>query len=141
MPTFNGENAQILIEQCDEFQFIKEDFNGVKHHMVEGVFLQQEVVNKNKRKYTKGVMEPEVNRYINEMVTRNRAVGELGHPEGPTINPERVSHKIVSLIQDNNNYIGKARISNSPFGKIVQNFLNEDISFGVSSRGIGTQIG
>jgi hypothetical protein len=83
-------------------------------------------------------MEPEVQRYTNEMVLKNRAVGELGHPEGPTINPERISHKIISLIQSGNDYIGKARISNSPFGKIVQNFLDEEIQFGVSSRGIGT---
>jgi hypothetical protein len=138
MPTFNGENAQILIESCDDFKFIKEDFNGTQHHMIEGIFLQQEMVNKNRRKYTKDIMEPEVHRYVNEMVTRNRAVGELGHPEGPTINPERISHKIISLIQDNNNYIGKARISNSPFGKIVQNFLDEEILFGVSSRAIGS---
>jgi hypothetical protein len=136
--TFNGEKAEILIESCDEFRFLTEDLNGKRYHMVEGVFLQQEIPNKNKRKYAKGVMEPEVNRYINEMIGRNRAVGELGHPDGPTINPERVSHKIISLIQDGNNYIGKARISNSPFGKIVQNFLDEEIQFGVSSRGIGT---
>ena len=136
--TFNGETAEILIESCDNFRFLKEELNGVKFHMVEGVFLQQEIPNKNRRKYVRTVMEPEVNRYVNEMVLRNRAVGELGHPEGPTINPERVSHKIVSLIQDNNNYIGKARVSNSPFGKIVQNFLDEEILFGVSSRGIGT---
>ena len=136
--TFNGESAEVLIVACDEFQFLTEELNGQKFHIVEGIFLQQEIPNKNRRKYTKGVMEPEVNRYINEMVTRNRAVGELGHPDGPTINPERVSHKIISLVQDNNNYIGRARISNSPFGKIVQNFLNEDILFGVSSRGIGT---
>ena len=136
--TFNGEQAELLIEACDDFKFLTEELNGKKYHMVEGVFLQQEIPNKNRRKYTKDVMEPEVNRYINEMIGRNRAVGELGHPEGPTINPERVSHKIVSLIQDGNNYIGRARVSNSPFGKIVQNFLDEEIQFGVSSRGIGT---
>jgi hypothetical protein len=136
--TFNGANAEVLIESCDTFEFLTEELNGKKYHMVEGVFLQQEIANKNRRKYTKAIMEPEVNRYINEMIARNRAVGELGHPEGPTINPERISHKIVSLMQDGNNYIGKARISNSPFGKIVQNFLEEEITFGVSSRGIGT---
>jgi hypothetical protein len=136
--TFNGASAEILIESCDSFQFITEDLNGKRYHVVEGVFLQQEIANKNKRKYSKEVMEPEVNRYINEMIGRNRAVGELGHPDGPTINPERVSHKITSLIKDGNNYVGKARISNSPFGKIVQNFLEEEILFGVSSRGIGT---
>ena len=136
--TFNGTQAEVLIESCDDFTFLTEELNGKKYHMIEGIFLQQEIPNKNLRKYTKEVMEPEVNRYINEMIGRNRAVGELGHPEGPTINPERVSHKIVSLIQDGNNYIGRARVSNSPFGKIVQNFLDEDIQFGVSSRGIGT---
>jgi len=127
-----------LIEECIEYRFLTEELNGRRYHIVEGIFLQQEIPNKNRRKYSKDVMEPEVNRYINEMVIKNRAVGELGHPEGPTINPERISHKIISLIQDNNNYIGKARVSNSPFGKIVQNFLDEEIVFGVSSRGIGT---
>jgi len=138
MSTFNGIESEILIESCDDFTFLTEELNGKKYHMIEGVFLQQEIKNKNNRKYTASVMEPEVNRYINEMIGKNRAVGELGHPEGPTINPERISHKIVSLIQDKNNYIGRARISNSPFGKIVQNFLDEDIQFGVSSRAIGT---
>jgi hypothetical protein len=141
MPTtFNGESKEelpLLIESC-EVQFLIEDVNGKRYHMIEGIFLQQELANKNKRKYTKSVMEPEVQRYTNEMVLKNRAVGELGHPEGPTINPERISHKIISLIQSGNDYIGKARISNSPFGKIVQNFLDEEIQFGVSSRGIGT---
>ena len=138
MSTFNGIESEILIESCDDFTFLTEELNGKKYHMIEGVFLQQEIKNKNNRKYTASVMEPEVNRYINEMIGKNRAVGELGHPEGPTINPERISHKIVSLIQDKNNYIGRARISNSQFGKIVQNFLDEDIQFGVSSRAIGT---
>jgi hypothetical protein len=121
-----------------DFQFLKEDLNGKTYHVIEGIFLQQEIANKNKRKYSKEVMEPEVARYTNEMILKNRAVGELGHPDGPTINPERVSHKIFSLIKDGNNYCGKARVSNTPFGKIVQNFLNEEILFGVSSRGIGT---
>jgi Prohead core protein serine protease len=140
MPTilFNGKPIDLLIESCDEFQFITEELNGHRFHLVEGIFLQQEIANKNKRKYSKSIMEPEVFRYTNEMVLQNRAVGELGHPDGPTINPERVSHKILSLVQDGNNFIGKARVSNSPFGKIVQNFLEEDIKFGVSSRGIGT---
>lgn len=138
MPTFNGEQAEILIESCYNFSFLTEEVNGKKYHLVEGVFLQQEMVNKNRRKYRADIMEPEVNRYINEMVNRNRAVGELGHPEGPTINPERVSHKIISLMKDGNNYLGRARVSNSPFGKIVQNFLDEEILFGVSSRAIGT---
>jgi len=134
----NGVEMDMLIEACDEFQFIKEDLNGKTYRMIEGVFLQQEIVNKNKRKYPKSIMEPEVIRYVNEMVLKNRAVGELGHPDGPTVNPERVSHKIISLIKDGDNYIGKARISNSPFGKIVQNFLEEEILFGVSSRAVGT---
>lgn len=138
MPTFNGERADILIESCDDFQFLTESVNGKLQHIIEGIFLQQEMVNKNRRKYRAEIMEPEVNRYINEMVNRNRAVGELGHPEGPTINPERVSHKIISLMKDGNNYLGRARVSNSPFGKIVQNFLEEEILFGVSSRAIGT---
>lgn len=136
--TVNGTEMNMLIEACDDFQFLTEDFNGKKFHMVEGVFLQQNIKNRNNRFYTPDVMQMEVGRYTREMVDRNRAVGELGHPEGPTINPERISHRIVSLRQDGNNYIGKARVSNSPFGKIVQNFLEEDIQFGVSSRGVGS---
>lgn len=135
---FNGKEVDPLIEECIDVQFLVEELNGKRYHIVEGVFLQQEIPNKNKRKYSKDIMEPEVFRYTNEMVLKNRAVGELGHPDGPSINPERVSHKITSLIQDGNNFIGKARVSNSPFGKIVQNFLEEDITFGVSSRGVGT---
>jgi hypothetical protein len=138
MPIINGKQVDLLIEQCEDYNFLQEDFKGQKHWMIEGVFLQQEVENRNRRKYPGSIMENEVNRYVSGMVTKNRAAGELGHPDGPTINPERVSHKITSLVKDGNNYIGKARISNSPFGKIVQNFLDEEIQFGVSSRGIGS---
>jgi hypothetical protein len=134
---FNGHEVDLLVESC-EVQFLTEDLGGKTSHVIEGIFLQQEIVNKNKRKYTRQIMEPEVNRYVNEMVVKNRAVGELGHPDGPTVNPERISHKIISLVKDGDNYIGKARISNSPFGKIVQNFLEEEIVFGVSSRAVGT---
>jgi len=135
----NGKKVPVLIEQCLDYKFLTEEGpKGKKFHVIEGIFLQSQVKNRNGRIYPLDVMDNEVNRYVREMVEVNRAVGELGHPEGPTINPERVSHKIVSLTRDGNNYIGRARVSNSPFGKIVQNFLEEEIQFGVSSRGVGS---
>lgn len=141
----DGSEVDVLIEQCLDYRFLKEDIilneatgEKKKAYFVEGVFLQSQVKNRNGRIYPVDVMGTEVDRYVREMVERNRAVGELGHPDGPTINPERVSHKIVNLMRDGNNFIGKARISNTPFGKIAQVFLDEEIQFGVSSRGIGT---
>lgn len=136
--TLNGKTVQPLIESCIDFEFLKEEKDGKLNHYIHGIFLQQEIKNKNNRHYPKDVMWNEVNRYRRDMIDTHRAVGELGHPTSPSINPERVSHKILSLEQDGNNYIGKARISNSPYGKIVQNFLDEEIKFGVSSRGVGS---
>lgn len=134
----DGQLKDILIESCVDIQFLSEENNGKKTHYIHGTFLQSNIKNRNNRWYSPEVMKNEVDRYIREMIETNRAVGELGHPDGPTINPERVSHKIVSLTPDGYNYVGKARVSNSPYGKIIQNFLDEDIQFGVSSRGIGS---
>lgn len=136
----SGNSYETLIEECSEYTFLTEDFNGKRHHIIEGTFLQADIKNRNGRVYPVEVMRNEVERYHREMIDKNRAVGELGHPTGPTINGDRVSHKILSLIPDGSykNYIGRARVSNSPYGKIVQNFLEEDIQFGVSSRGLGS---
>lgn len=135
----DGKILDVLKEECIEIQFLKEDNDkGEKTHFFHGIFLQSNIKNRNGRFYSPDVMHTEVGRYNQQMVEKRRAVGELGHPDGPAINPERVSHKILSLRPDGFNYIGKARVSNSPYGKIVQNFLDEDIQFGVSSRGVGS---
>jgi hypothetical protein len=136
--TVNGKELCPLIEECVDYRFFTESVNGKEYKFVEGVFLQAQVKNRNGRLYPLDVMENEVNRYMREMVETNRAVGELGHPDGPTINPERVSHKIVGLTRDGNNYQGKAKILGTPFGKIVRTFLDEEVKFGVSSRGVGS---
>lgn len=104
---------------------------------IEGPFLQSEVVNRNRRVYPKTILDGAVNRYITEMVNTNRAVGELGHPEGPGINLDLISHRIVSLKEDGNNWIGKALLLNTPKGKIAQDLLEGGVRFGVSSRALG----
>ena len=105
---------------------------------IEGVFLQADLKNKNGRIYPREIMQREVNRYIKESVDTKRAYGELGHPEGPTVNLDRVSHMIVSLKEDGNNYIGKAKVMDTPMGKIVKELISEGAQLGVSSRGLGS---
>lgn len=109
-----------------------------KTHFLEGVFLQSEIKNRNGRMYPMGTLAKEVNRYNQEYITKNRAYGELGHPNGPTINLERVSHMIKSLNQEGNNFVGKAKILDTPYGNIVKNLIDEGAQLGVSSRGMGT---
>ena len=118
--------------------YLTETKNGKKSQYIEGVFLQGELKNRNNRVYPINILEREVNKYIEEHVNRDRAVGELGHPDGPTINLDRVSHRIVSLRKEGNNFVGKARILGTPMGKIAQNLLDEGVRLGVSSRGFGT---
>ena len=105
---------------------------------IEGVFLQTEQPNRNKRVYKRNVMEREVKRYTEQYIDNGRALGELGHPDGPTVNLDRVSHKIVSLKQEGNNFIGKAKLLETPMGKIAKNLIEEGVTLGVSSRGIGS---
>ena len=105
---------------------------------IEGVFLQSDLTNKNGRMYPKDIMRTEVNRYVRENVDTKRAYGELGHPEGPTVNLDRVSHMIVSLREDGNNWIGKAKVMDTPMGRIVKELIGEGASLGVSSRGLGS---
>ena len=122
----------------DGINYLVEEKNGKKSQYIEGVFLQAELKNRNNRVYPVNILEREVNKYIEEHVNRDRAVGELGHPDGPTINLDRVSHRIVSLRKEGNNFVGKARILGTPMGKIAQNLLDEGVRLGVSSRGLGT---
>jgi hypothetical protein len=110
----------------------------VKSHFLEGVFLQGEIQNRNGRMYPIKTLAKEAARYNNEYISKNRAYGELGHPNGPTINLERVSHMIKSLHQEGNNFVGKAKILDTPYGNIVKNLIDEGAQLGVSSRGMGT---
>jgi len=117
---------------------VEEKLGKGKDYFIEGVFLQSNIRNKNGRMYTKDVMQKEVNRYIQEYVNKNRAYGELGHPDGPSINLDRVSHMTKSITEDGDNYIGKAKIMDTPYGKIVKALIDEGANLGVSSRGMGS---
>lgn len=112
--------------------------DGKKSHYIEGVFMQGNITNRNGRMYPMATLEKEVNRYNEEYIDKNRAYGELGHPDGPTINLERVSHMIKSLRRDGDNIIGKAKIMETPLGMIVKNLMDEGATLGVSSRGMGS---
>ena len=123
---------------CDEVSLITETTkSGKKEQYIEGVFLQANIKNRNGRVYPMETMRKEVKRYNKEFVNKKRAYGELGHPEGPTINLERVSHMITELRQDGKNFIGKAKILNTPMGNIVKGLLNDGAKIGFSSRGMG----
>lgn len=117
---------------------LEEETTGKKTFKVEGIFLQGAIKNKNGRRYPVHILENEVNRYNREYVGKKRAYGELGHPAGPTINPERISHVVTELRRDGDNFIGKAQILNTPYGDIVRNIMNDGCSLGVSSRGLGS---
>lgn len=129
---------KLIKELTEEVQFVSESNNGQKNYFIEGVFLQSDIENRNKRRYPKEVMQKEVERYVKEYVDTKRAFGELGHPDGPSINLDRVSHMIISLKEDGSNYIGKAKIMDTPMGKIAKNLLDEGAKLGVSSRGLGS---
>ena len=126
-----------LVETVDVQVLIDEETKQ-KSHFIEGVFLQSELKNRNGRMYPAATMAKEVARYNNEYISKNRAYGELGHPNGPTINLERVSHMIKGLHQEGNNWIGKAKVLDTPYGNIVKNLIDEGAQLGVSSRGMGT---
>jgi hypothetical protein len=117
---------------------IEQNEKGEKEYFIEGIFMQSEIKNRNGRVYPKEVMRKEVNRYCKEFVEKKRAFGELGHPDGPTINLDKVSHMITSLEEDGNNYVGKAKILSTPNGQIVRNLIDDGAKLGVSSRGLGS---
>ena len=129
---------KLITEQIEEVKFLTEDNNGKKTHYIQGVFLQGEIKNRNGRVYPIDILEREVSRYTTENISKNRALGELGHPEGPTVNLDRASHKIESLVREGNNYIGKAKLLDTPMGQIAKSLLDEGVSLGVSSRGVGS---
>jgi len=130
---------KLLIEtNTENLQIITESVNGAKQYFLEGVFLQSEIQNKNGRMYPKKVLNESVQTYIKEYINTDRALGELGHPENASINLDRVSHKIVSLREDGNSWIGKAKVLSTPFGKIVQNLMDDGVKLGVSLRALGS---
>ena len=130
---------RLIAEQITKAEFILEDRKGGgKNYFIEGVFLQAELKNKNGRMYPFKTLQREVAKYDENFITKGRALGELGHPEGPSINLDRVSHKIESLKEDGNNFVGRAKILDTPNGKIAKSLLDEGVSLGVSSRGMGS---
>jgi len=129
---------KLIREEIEKVEVITEEKNGKKILYIQGPFLQTEQQNRNGRVYRRDVMEREVKRYTEQHISKGRALGELGHPDGPTINLDRVSHKIVSLEQKGNDFIGKAQILSTPMGKIAESLLKEGVCLGVSSRGIGS---
>ena len=129
---------KLITEQIDDVEVIVENRNGKKSMFIEGIFLQGDIQNRNGRMYPMDTLRREVHRYNESFVDSGRAVGELGHPEGPTVNLDRVSHKIVSLKESGTNFVGKAKILSTPMGKIAQNLIDEGVKLGVSSRGLGT---
>tara|TARA_Y100000592_G_C5434332_1_gene299950 strand:+ start:85 stop:735 length:651 start_codon:yes stop_codon:yes gene_type:complete len=129
---------KLIREEIEQVEIIVEQRNGKKHLYIEGVFLQGNIPNRNRRMYNGDLLEREVKRYNENFVTKGRALGELGHPDGPSINLDRVSHKIVSLQREGDNFIGKAKILSTPMGKIAESLLSDGVKLGVSSRGVGT---
>ena len=130
---------KLITEHNDvELNYITEEKNGKKELVIEGVFMQANQKNRNGRIYPREVLEAAVDKYTNEQVSRGRAVGELNHPEGPTINLDKVSHKITDLKWDGNNVVGKATVLNTPMGQIVQGLMEGGVQLAVSSRGMGS---
>ena len=117
---------------------VEENKDGKKDYFIEGIFMQAEIKNRNGRIYPKEVIQTEVKRYNKEFIKQDRAFGELGHPEGPTINLDKVSHMITRLEEDGNNYVGRAKILSTPNGQIVKNLIDDGAKLGVSSRGLGS---
>lgn len=130
---------KLITEQIEDIHLITEESEGgKKNYYIEGIFLQGDITNRNGRNYPVNILEREVNKYNESFVGTGRALGELGHPDGPTINLDRVSHKILSLKREGNNFIGKAKLLETPMGKIAKNLLDEGVKLGVSSRGLGS---
>ena len=129
---------KLITEEIEEAEYIVEETNGKKNYAIKGIFMQSDIKNKNGRMYPKEILQREVVRYNREFINKNRAFGELGHPDGPTVNLERVSHMIKALYPEGNNFIGEARVLDTPYGKIVKSLIDEGARLGVSSRGMGT---
>ena len=131
---------KLISEEVQNAEYLVEEVNGKKKYKIKGIFLQSDLKNRNGRVYPKDILENEVSRYNREFINKKRAFGELGHPDGPTVNLERVSHMITSLKPDGKNFIGEAKIMDTPYGKIVKGLIDEGAQLGVSSRGMGSLI-
>ena len=129
---------KLIREEIESVDFIVEERNGKKSMYIEGIFLQGDIQNRNGRMYPIDTLRKEVQRYNESNIVTGRALGELGHPDGPTVNLDRVSHKIVSLKESGSNFIGKAKILDTPMGQIAKSLIGEGVKLGVSSRGIGS---
>ena len=132
--------VKLITEQVQDVQILKEEDEktGKKNYKLKGIFLQGDIKNRNGRVYPVEVLEKEVKRYNKEFIAENRGYGELGHPEGPTVNLERVSHMVTSLERDGKNFIGEAKVMSTPMGKIVENIMDDGGKLAVSSRGMGS---
>ena len=130
---------KLISEEAIDVDFVtEEDENKKKSYFIEGIFMQSEMKNRNGRVYPKAILQKEVKRYTEKFIDTKRAFGELGHPDGPTVNLERVSHMITELVEDGANFVGRAKIMDTPYGKIVKNLIDEGAKLGVSSRGMGS---
>jgi hypothetical protein len=129
---------KLIREEIEAVEVLTEEKNGKKHFYISGPFLQGDVKNRNGRIYESRILAKEVKRYNEEYINKGRAMGELGHPDGPTVNLDRVSHKITRLEQDGSNFIGKAKILETPMGRIASALLSDGVTLGVSSRGMGS---
>jgi hypothetical protein len=129
---------KLISEEVASAEYLVEEKNGKKEYKIKGVFLQSNIKNRNGRVYPREILVREVNRYTKEFINKNRAFGELGHPDGPTVNLERVCHMVKSLKPDGDNFIGEAKIMDTPYGKIVKGLIDEGAQLGVSSRGMGS---
>ena len=129
---------KLITETIEDVQVLTEERNGKKDYKIRGVFMQADIKNRNGRIYPVGTLAKEVKRYNEQFINKKRAFGELGHPDGPTVNLERVSHMITSLKPEGKNFIGEAKIMDTPYGKIVKNLIDEGAQLGVSSRGMGS---
>jgi len=129
---------KLITEEISNVKFITEGKGSKKKMYIEGVFLQGDIKNRNGRMYPVNTLAKEVGRYNESFVKKGRALGELGHPDGPTVNLDRVSHKITELRQEGNNFVGKAQLLDTPMGKIAKSLIGEGVTLGVSSRGVGS---
>ena len=129
---------KLISEEVASAEYLVEEKNGKKEYKIKGVFLQANIKNRNGRVYPREILVREVNRYTKEFINKNRAFGELGHPDGPTVNLERVCHMVKSLTPEGDNFIGEAKIMDTPYGKIVKGLIDEGAQLGVSSRGMGS---
>ena len=133
------QTVKLISEQIQDVEYIcEEKEDGKKNYKIKGIFMQADVKNRNGRVYPMEVLQKEVNRYNKEYINENRAFGELGHPDGPTVNLERASHMITALYPDGKNFIGEAKVLSTPMGNIVKNLMDEGGKLGVSSRGMGS---